>query len=235
MSRPTVGLAMIMQNERHHVPAAISQFFLVVDEIVVVDGGSDDDSVDWAKRMGATVHLRPFDNDFSAQKNFAISQLSTDWVYLTDPDERLEPTLLEILPYLVDPFGQQMLIESNIIPSDDAGLFDCFGIPRRNYIDGVETAVYPDYQYRLFKNYCRFEGAVHEGVVKFKNRTEVDFARDGTVEGPSAAPARNSEIDEAPLTENMLKARFNILHYKSSTQQAVQEELYVKIKKELEQ
>ena len=96
----TLGLAMITQDESIHIPATIAQFYHVVDDIVVVDGGSKDDTVEWCERMGARVVHRPFDYDFSAQKNFAIEQLNTDWVYLHDPDERLEPPLLEILKLL---------------------------------------------------------------------------------------------------------------------------------------
>ena len=126
MPKPDIGLAMIMQTERTHIPATLAQFYHVVDDIVVVDGGSEDDSIDWAERMGARVVKRPFDNDFAAQKNFAIENLETDWVYLHDPDERLEPTLLEILPMLTTIEGQSFLMKADIIPPSEE-FFDCFG------------------------------------------------------------------------------------------------------------
>ena len=207
---PSIGLAMVMQNEEKHIASAIAGFYSCVDDIVVVDGGSQDHSVKWAKRMGARVFHRPFGNDFSAQKNFAISQLQTDWVYLHDPDERLEPTGLEILKTLATWKGQKDLAKRGIIP-ENTEEFDCFGIARRNLIDGEWTAVYPDYQYRLFKNYCRFEGPVCETITGFNNRTEIDFKRN-SIEEPS---------------------RFNILHYKSSIRQDAQDILYDKIRKGL--
>lgn len=207
MGKPTLGLAMICQNEEIHIAPSIAQFFTVVDDIVVVDGGSADDSALWAERMGARVFHRPFDNDYAAQKNFALDQLDTDWIYLHDPDERLEPTLIEIFQYLINvEGGQQFLEAAGILPGSDQR-FDCYGIARRNFIDGVQTEVYPDYQYRLFTKNCRFERPVHEQLVGWDKRTEIDYVH-ATLEDPS---------------------RFNILHYKSSTKQQHQDEHYAQI------
>ena len=204
----SIGFAMIMQNEETHIPPAIAEFYNWVEDIVVVDGGSTDGSVEWAERMGARVFHRPFARDFSAQKNFAIEQLRTDWIYLHDPDERLEPTLLEIFPLLTEQEGQKALMNYDLLPQNEKP-FDCLGVARRNFIDGKQTKVYPDYQYRLFKNYCRFEGSVHEVITGFNNRTEVDFRR-SVLDSPS---------------------RFNILHYKSSQRQNDQNALYDKIRR----
>ena len=234
---PTIGLAMIMQNEEVHIPAAISQFYHVVEDIVVVDGGSSDKSVEWAERMGARVLHRPFNADFADQKNFAIENLETDWVYLNDPDERLEPTLLEILPMLVTKQGQNFLANANIIPKFP-GVHDCFGIPRKNFIDGVQSDVYPDYQYRFFARHCRFEGAVHEKIVGFKKRTEVDYLRPASARPENKTKNKSLTINtERGQIETGVNAhdpeqwsRFNILHYKSSKKQEEQDQLYRKIR-----
>jgi glycosyltransferase involved in cell wall biosynthesis len=235
MIKPRIGMAMIMQNEETHVPTTIAQFYHVVDEIVVVDGGSTDKSVEWAERMGARVVHRPFDNDFSAQKNYAIEQLEADWVYLHDPDERLDPPLLEIIPLLATAEGQQILRRNDVLPATDK-LLDCFGIPRKNFIDGEQTQIYPDYQYRFFRHYCRFEGAVHEKIVNFRERTEVDYLR------PEAArPGARTSSDTVTTERGLLEmgvdifdpaniSRFNILHYKSSVKQVEQDTLYRKIR-----
>jgi glycosyltransferase involved in cell wall biosynthesis len=231
--KPTLGLAMIMQNEEVHIPTTLAQFYHVVDDIVVVDGGSTDKSVEWAERMGARVLHRPFDNDFSAQKNFAIENLDTDWVYLHDPDERIEPTLLEIIPMLTHKDGQLFLMKSGILPGSDKFL-DCFGIPRKNFIDGVQTPIYPDYQYRLFARYCRFEGAVHEKIINFKHRTEIDYTRPAGARPADKEKAHATTVDtERGQLEMGVNAhdpeqwsRFNILHFKSSTKQAEQDAHY---------
>jgi len=236
-NKPSIGMAMIMQDEEIHIPSTIAQFYHTMDDIVVVDGGSKDKSVEWAERMGARVVHRQFDKDFSAQKNFAIEQLNTDWVYLHDPDERLEPTLLEIIPMLTNMEGQRFLMRANILPGSDKFL-DCFGIPRKNFIDGVQTKIYPDYQYRLFVRSCRFVGAVHEKIANFRNRTEIDYLRPKAARPIEKEKAHATTVDtERGQLEIAVDAhdpeqwsRFNILHYKSSTKQAEQDELYREIR-----
>jgi len=232
---PTLGLAMIVQNESIHIPPTLAQFYHYVDDIVVVDGGSEDDTVSWCERMGARVVHRPFDHDFSAQKNFAIEQLNTDWVYLHDPDERLEPPLLEILKILISQQGQVFLMRADVIPGNSE-FHDCYGIPRRNFLDGVQTEIYPDYQYRLFKNYCRFEGKVHEKITGFKHRTEVDYTRPvaarpgGKKETDTISTERGQIETKVDILDRAQVARFNILHYKSSTKQQEQDEMYRQIR-----
>ncbi len=239
MSKPSIGLAMIMQDERVHIPATIAQFYHVIDDIIVIDGGSKDDSVEWAERMGARIIKRPFGNDFSAQKNFAIDNLGTDWVYMHDPDERLEPPLLEILPMLVTTEGQKFLMRAEVIPINEDD-FDCFGIPRKNFIDGVQTPIYPDYQYRLFLRHCRFEGVVHEKITNFKNRAEVDYRRPDNArpelrveEGLATIDTERGQVESGVNAHDPEQwSRFNILHFKSSTKQEEQDQLYRKIRGE---
>ena len=236
-NKVSLGIVMAMQDEETHIPVSITQFYHAADDIVVVDGGSTDKSVEWAQRMGARVVHRAFDNDFSAQKNYAIEQLDTDWVYVHDPDERLEPTLLEILSKLITESGQRLFMSADILPSSEQ-YFDCIGIPRRNFIDGVQTEIYPDYQYRLFKRYCRFEGVVHEKIVNYNNRTEVDYKRPYAaspkgreeVGGVSVTTERGQVETGVSIRKYEEVSRFNILHYKSSSKQKEQDALYSKIK-----
>ena len=61
----------------------------IVDEIVVVDTGSTDDTIDKACGFPIKLHRFRWGQDFSAARNFAIEQASSDWIYI-DADERLE-------------------------------------------------------------------------------------------------------------------------------------------------
>src|SRR5215472_11677105 len=62
------------------------------DERIVVDCGSTDDTVAIARGKGARVESHEF-RGFGAQKNFALSLASGDWVLSIDADERVNPAL----------------------------------------------------------------------------------------------------------------------------------------------
>ncbi|MEH0007151.1 MAG: glycosyltransferase family 2 protein [Flavobacteriales bacterium] len=62
------------------------------DEVILIDSESTDQTAAIAKRQGARIIKRKFDN-FSAQKNFAIRQASHAWVLIVDADEEVTPDL----------------------------------------------------------------------------------------------------------------------------------------------
>ena len=64
----------------------------LVDEILVVDSYSTDHSLEIARRFGARILQRDYENSAS-QKNWAIPQASHSWILLLDADEWLSPSL----------------------------------------------------------------------------------------------------------------------------------------------
>jgi glycosyltransferase involved in cell wall biosynthesis len=62
------------------------------DECIVVDSGSVDDTVEIARGGGARVIVQTW-LGYGAQKNYAVSQASHDWVLCLDADERVTPEL----------------------------------------------------------------------------------------------------------------------------------------------
>ena len=63
----------------------------------MVDSFSTDDTVDIARRTGATILQRAWQNNHSVQFNWALSQLpaSTEWVFRIDADEILTTALID--------------------------------------------------------------------------------------------------------------------------------------------
>ena len=118
------------------------------DHQLVFDSFSDDDTVQLAERCGAAVIQSEF-HDYSQQRNAALAEIETEWVFFVDADERGTPDSAAEITAVV---GER----------PESGWF----IPRHNYIFGKLTrggGWYPDYQLRLFKNgHVHYERPVHE-------------------------------------------------------------------------
>ena len=84
-------------NESLHLQRCIESIFPLTKNIVVVDSFSTDDTVDIARRCGATILQRAWQNNHSVQFNWALSQLpaSTEWVFRIDADEILTTVLID--------------------------------------------------------------------------------------------------------------------------------------------
>ena len=93
----------ITLNEASHVDSYIKSLWFA-EEIIIVDSFSSDDTVALASKYEkVTVYQRTFDN-FSAQKNFALSKAKNHWVTFFDLDEEVTDQLSEeILKTLKDP------------------------------------------------------------------------------------------------------------------------------------
>ena len=82
----------ITLNEAHNIESYIKSLWFV-DQIVIIDSYSNDETVSLAsKHQNVTVYQRKFDN-FSSQKNFAISKAKNDWITFFDLDEEITPDL----------------------------------------------------------------------------------------------------------------------------------------------
>lgn len=106
---------------------------------MVVDSGSTDDTREIARACGA----RLIENDwpgFAAQKEFAASQASHDWIFSLDADERVS-----------DELRDSILALRELKPSQ---LADGYSIARRAFYMGRWIrggGWYPDRQLRLYK------------------------------------------------------------------------------------
>jgi len=81
----------ITLNEEENIKQYVESLSFA-DEIIFVDSNSTDKTVEIAKSLGVTVIQRDFDN-FSNQRNFAISQAKNDWIVFFDLDEIVTPKL----------------------------------------------------------------------------------------------------------------------------------------------
>ena len=89
-----VTVVILTKNEELNIVGVIENAKKVTEKILLIDSGSTDDTINLAKRHGANVLHREWDNDFSAQRNFALEHVDTDWILYLDADERLDEKLI---------------------------------------------------------------------------------------------------------------------------------------------
>src|SRR5215211_4924443 len=147
---PRLSAIVITSNEAAHIAECLHSVAFC-DERIVVDCGSADATQDLAREAGAHVSFHPF-GGFGAQKNFALSLATGDWVLSIDADERVTPALAA---------------EIHAAISGDA---DGFEMPRLSHFCGRpmrHSGWYPDYVLRLFRRgRARFsDRLVHERVI----------------------------------------------------------------------
>jgi glycosyltransferase involved in cell wall biosynthesis len=140
-------------NEAHNIEAAINSVAFA-DEVMVVDSFSTDETVSLAKKKGARILQRTYENSAS-QKNWAIPQAKYEWVVLLDADERVELALQKEIRQTVQ---------------NPASQYAGFWIYRKNYFLGKRVR-YSGWQgdkvIRLFKrNLCRYQNKqVHAEII----------------------------------------------------------------------
>lgn len=116
--------------------------------VVILDGDSATAAALSARCPAASVVAHPLAGDFAAQRNRIQGMADDDWVLQLDTDEWPDAALLAALGWLTRAASHDGVRS--------------LGLPRRNLVDGVQSALWPDIQYRLNRGTVRFAGRVHE-------------------------------------------------------------------------
>ncbi len=145
--KPGITAVILTFNESANIKPCIESLDWA-DHQLVFDSFSQDSTTQIAEECGATVIQSTFIN-YAQQRNAALAEIETDWVFFVDADERGTPESAKEI--------------SNVMREEsEAGYY----IPRHNYIFGKLTkggGWFPDYQLRLFKNgHVHYEKPVHE-------------------------------------------------------------------------
>lgn len=147
---PVTALA-ITYNEEDNVERFIKSLYFA-NEIIIVDSYSNDKTIEIAQNLGVKVIERYFEN-FSDQRNFAISQAKNDWIIFFDLDEIISKEL------------ETEIIDTVNNPKDAIAFF----IKRNFHFMGKNIRFggwQNDKAIRLFnKKYCHYEGLVHERII----------------------------------------------------------------------
>ena len=143
----------MVKNEEKNLARSLGSIAGVVDDIVVVDTGSTDKTKAIAAGFGARIYDFPWQEDFSAPRNFAIEQTDADWILFLDADEffAAKPAIKEFL-------------------SSQQKLPDAYMVMRRNQEDGQDkdAGLGTDWCCRLFRRAreLRYQGIIHEQLTR---------------------------------------------------------------------
>lgn len=139
----------ITKNEENNIVDAIESVKFS-DQIIVVDNDSIDRTVDLAKKNGAEVISRRF-NNFSKQREVALAHVKSDWIFYLDADERVTDELKKEL-------------ESVMLSKESK---DAYKIKRRNFYFGEHEWFYHEEIIRLFRRDALkgWTGDIHESPV----------------------------------------------------------------------
>lgn len=145
-----LNVIIITKNEEKNIRDCLKSIKNIADEIIIVDSSSNDKTLDIAKKYTDKIYLKRFENDFSRQRNFALTKAKGDWVLSIDADERISKPLHKIIAKLVK-----------------TKKYKGYLIPRRNYISEKvwlkHGLFHPDYQLRLFsKKNVKYINKLHE-------------------------------------------------------------------------
>jgi len=135
-------------NNEDEISRAINSVKSLADEIVVCDMESSDNTSTIAKKLGAKVFSHKKENYVELVRNFMVSKATCDWIFILDPDEELQSSLVKKL--------------REITKKPEA---DYYRIPRKNIIFGKwikHTNWWPDYNIRFFKKgFVSWNEAIH--------------------------------------------------------------------------
>jgi tetratricopeptide (TPR) repeat protein len=80
---------MIVRDEQDVLAQSIESVSGLADEVVILDTGSIDRTPLLAAELGAAVHRRSWENDFSAARNLCLRCISGNWVLWLDAGEQI--------------------------------------------------------------------------------------------------------------------------------------------------
>ena len=99
-----ISLILLTKNEESNIAKNFNWLpkVLTINELVVIDDNSTDDTIKEVKKLDCdTLSIKTFkrslNNDFSAQRQFAVDSVSNDWILWLDADETPSDNLIRFL------------------------------------------------------------------------------------------------------------------------------------------
>jgi glycosyltransferase involved in cell wall biosynthesis len=152
---PNLTLLLLTHNEQEKIAKNFGWLNRCpsINEIIIVDDNSEDKTVEMVKKLQSKsrkvkIFSRGLNNNFSAQRQFGVSQSANDWILWLDPDEIPSDDLIEFINHI------------------DNKQYYNFAFRRHDIFLGHQLKygeTSSQYFLRLFnKKYGQFVGEVHE-------------------------------------------------------------------------
>lgn len=147
-------------NEEENIQRAIEAVSFA-DEVIVIDSYSTDQTVTIAQNNNHVQLLQREFDDFSSQKNYAISKASHDWILILDADEVIDEALQK---ELLETFHQNKK-------------YVAFAVERIFYFEETSlkySGTQNDKVIRLFnRKFCTYDGKMVHEKIKYNGEVKV--------------------------------------------------------------
>ena len=87
-----LSAVVLTKNEQDNIAKCLESLEFC-DETITIDDFSTDKTVEFSKKYKAKIIQHALNNNFSAQRNFALSQIKSGWILFVDADEVISPEL----------------------------------------------------------------------------------------------------------------------------------------------
>lgn len=193
-----LSACVIVKDEEKNIGQWLQCMGKLADEIIVVDTGSTDATREIVKKSGASLYDFPWQQDFAAAKNHALSKAKGKWIAFLDADEYFSEQSMQRIPMVLKELDPQVKVAGIMCRLVNIDVQD------KDKFIGATVQV------RLFRNLSslRYQGRIHEALTIPKNRT-VELVREIEIihTGYSASVVqrklrRNLELLQQKITDN---------------------------------
>ncbi|MBQ4851226.1 glycosyltransferase family 2 protein [Pseudoalteromonas sp. MMG012] len=157
-----ISAVIICKNEQLTIGRYLRSVSRYTDEIIIVDTGSTDKTLEIANEFDVKIHHYEWNDDFSAARNFALSQATSKWLLILDVDELIEDEDILLL---------YKVLESNKYDAIDFQLsqfqVDYSNIDPKAELQLPNVPALVKQKMAVIRNgvQIRYEGCVHETIV----------------------------------------------------------------------
>ena len=150
-----ISVCYMVRNEEKTLLRSLQSVAKAADEIIVVDTGSTDRTKEIAGAFQAKVYDFPWQDDFSAPRNFALSKAAGDWIVFLDADEYFSEATAHRLRSIIQKYHE-------------AGWRGCLLLHRYDIdVDNNNEILADTLVSRIFTNGAgyRYQGIIHEELL----------------------------------------------------------------------